>query len=204
MNFADLNPAVNYNKLEPINSKKNESNQYAYLNEFDKFDDNQDSVSFHKSQSGISNVKKNNSYYCDGNASIANKHLLMEKNPLATLYYSQENIQRIQKQIRREIYKRTNGKFKVLKDADDLDMQVVMDSIFDDHAKHLPDQIIRQVKILNMHTVNLIVPNAITQIDQTSKYLKQLDKPIEPMNRPLNANNGGRKTLPSFTSVLGF
>lgn len=217
MNFADLNPAINYNNLQPINAKQSGYNQYAKCGDFannltnfnnydnfDNFDDNKDTENFYKSQSGISNVKKNESYYCEKNASIANKHLRLEKSPLASLYYSQENVERIQKQIRREIYKRTNGKFKVLRDSDESDMQVVMDSIFDDHAKHLPDQLVRQVKILNMHTVNLVVPNAITQIDQTSKYLKQLDKPIEPMNRPLNANNGGRKTLPSFTSVLGF
>lgn len=189
LNFAELNPAINYNKPQPMNTKQNEY---------------EDTLNFSKSQNDLSNVKKGENYYCGGNAAIANKHLRIEQSPLAALYYSRENIDRIQKQIRREIYRRTNGKFKVFKDSDELDMQVVMDSIFDDHAKYLPNQIIRQVKALNKHTVDLVVPGAITQIDQTSKYLKQLDKPIQPMDRPINANNGGRRTLPSFTSVLGF
>lgn len=193
MNFAELNPAISYNKPQPMNAKQNEYNDYE-----------EDTMRFAKEQNNLSNLKKGENYYCGGNSTIANKHLLMEQSPLASLYYSQENIDRIQKQIRREIYKRTNGKFKVFKDSDSLDMQVVMDTIFDDHGKYLPNQIVRQVKALNKHTVDLIVPNAITQIDQTSKYLKQLDKPIQPMDRPLNVNNGGRKTLPSFTNRMGF
>lgn len=206
-NLAELNPAINYNKLQPINAKQNEYAEYnghiTYANK-NTYNENDDVPNFIKFQNGLSNVKKDESYYCGGSATLANKHLHIEQSTLASLYYSQENINRIQKQIRREIYRRTNGKFKVFKDSDDLDMQVVMDSVFDEHAKHLPNQFVRQVKALNKHTVDLIVPNAITQIDQTSKYLKQLDKPIQPMDRPINANNGGRKTLPSFTSVLGF
>lgn len=186
MNYSELNPSINYNKPQPMNSLTNST--YEDTNSFSKSQNNMPNKINCKNQSNI----------------IANKHLHIEQSSLAKIYYSPENVDRIQKQIRREIFRRTNGKFKVFRDADDLDMQVVMDGIFDEHAKHLPNQIIRQVKNLNKHTVNLVVPGAITQIDQTSKYLKQLDKPIEPMNRPIDANNGGRRTLPSFTSVLGF
>ena len=202
MNFAEINPAVNYNNLQPMNLKSNsQNNQYSEYGEYNNHSNyNKDTMSFDKYQNNMLNEKKN----CNEKSSIANKHLFIEASPLSSLYFSEENIKRIQKQIRREIYKRTCGKFKVLKDADELDMQVVMNLIFDEHAKHFPDQLVRQVKILNTHTVNHIVPNAITQIHQTSKYLKQLNKPIEPMNRPLNVNKGGRKTLPSFTSVMGF
>lgn len=202
-NLAELNPALNYNnygKLQPMNFKNNdydEIDEPTYFNSSKQQD-------FIKFQDGLSNVGKNESYYCGGNATIASKHLHMENSQLAKIYFSQENIDRINKQVRREIYRRTDGKFRIEKDSDNLDMQTVMDIVFDEHAKHLPDQIIRQVKLLNNQTVDYIVPNAITMIDQTSKYLKQLDQPIQPMDRPLNVNNGGRKTLPSMTSRLGF
>jgi len=188
LNYAELNPAINYNKPQPLNAKQNEYQDY------------EDELNFSKFQNNLS--KTNND--CNENAKIASKHLFIESNDLTNLFYSKENIDRIQKQIRREIFVRTNGKFKVFKDSDELDIQIVMDDVFDNHAKNLPNKIVRQVKILNKHTVDKIVPNAITQIDQTSKYLKQLDQPIRPIDRPINANNGGRKTLPSFTTVLGF
>lgn len=192
--LAELNPAINYNNPQPINTK-----QYNY----DEYND-PDSIGFVKSQNNLSNIKKGESYYCGGNVGIAERHLNIENSPLAALYFSQENMDRIQKLTRRDIYRRTNGKFKILKDSDNLDMMTVMDIVFDEHAQHLPDQLVRQVKILNKHTIDYIVPNAITVIDQASKYLKQLDEPRKIMDRPLNVNNGGRKTLPSYTSVLGF
>jgi transcription elongation factor len=138
------------------------------------------------------------------NFNIENRVLHMENTNLSTMFFSNENMERIQKLIKREIYIRTNGKIKLQIDSEMLDLQVIMNSIYDTHAKHLPCQIIKQVKILNMHVVNSIVPNAITMIDQSSKYIKQLDKPIQTIDRPINVNNGGRKTLPSFTSVMGF
>ncbi len=190
--LAELNPAINYNKPQPLNLK-----QYDY----DEYDN---SMGFIKAQEKLSSVGKGESYYCGGNVGIASRHLNMEQDPLAALYFSEENMNRIQKLTRREIYRRTNGKFKILKDSDELDLLQIMDVVFDEHAKHLPDQLVRQVKRLNLITVDTIVPNAITVIDQTSKYLKQLDEPIKPMPRPLNVNNAGRKTLPSFTSVMGF
>lgn len=195
--LAELNPAINYNNPQPTNTKQYDYNEYE-----------ETTMAFSKDQNHLSNVGKGSNYgdnyYCGGNSAIASKHLHMEQSELALIYFSKENMDRIQKLVRREIYRRTDGKFKILKDSEELDMQTVMDIVFDEHALHLPDQLVRQVKKLNKQTVEMIVPNAITVIDQTSKYLKQLDEPIKPMNRPLNVNNGGRKTLPSFTSVLGF
>lgn len=196
-NLAELNPALSYNQLQPMNLK-----QYDY----DEL--NNDTPAFSKYQDNIlndnftSDSKTDN--YCGGNSGMSSKVLNIEQSDLSQTYFSDENIKRINKKLRREIYRKTNSKFDVFKDSDDLDILTNMNIVFDEHARHLPNQIIRQVKILNNITVDYILSNAITVIDQHSKYLKQLDQPIIPMDRPLNVNNGGRKTLPSLTSRLGF
>ena len=44
----------------------------------------------------------------------------------------------------------------------------------------------------------------ITEIKQFYGYLKEINEPLKPIDRPINVNNAGRKTLPSLTSVWQF
>jgi hypothetical protein len=186
MNYSELNPSVNYGM------------QYG--------GDYEDTKSFFKYQEGLSNVntKSGENYYCGGNASMAIRGMQYELTPLSELYFSHENIKRIQKRIKKEIRKQSKGQYKLEVDQDESDLILAMRAVFADNAKHLPNHIVRQVKELNEHTIDYIVPDMLTNLKQHSLYLKRLDQPIQTMDRPLNVNNGGRKTLPSYTSVWGF
>ena len=185
MNYSELNPTVTY----------------GMGSTYDKYED---SKSFSKYQEDLSTTKKNSSYYCGGNSSMAMRGMQIENTPLSEMFFSPENMNRIQKKIRREIFRQSKGQFKLEVDQDDSDLLLSMRATFADHAKHLPSHIVRQVKELNAHTVDYIVPDMLTNIKQHTVYLKNLDKPIQTIDRPINVNNGGRKTLPSLTSVWGF
>lgn len=182
MNYADLNPTVSYNSYY-----SNNTNDYSY----DKY------------QEGVSMFKKGQSYYCGGNAGLSNPQNL-EMTSLRKMYFSQENIDRLQKKIRKEIKRQSDGKYTLEVDQDETDLTVAMDAVFERYARHLPNQIIRQVKELNQHTLDYIIPDMLTNIRQASTYVKRLNEPIKPIDRPLNVNGGSKGTLPSFTSVWGF
>lgn len=123
---------------------------------------------------------------------------------LSQIFYSQKNIDKIQHMIKQMVLKKTNNKFKLDDNQDENDLLVVMRAIFLEHAKFLPFDISKQIKELNLRTVNYIVPDMITRIKENYFYIKNMNEPIKPMDLPINVNNAGRKTLPSFTSVWNF
>lgn len=184
MNYSELNPSVNYGM--------------QYGNDYD------DTKSFSKYQENLSNVDKGKSYYCGGNASMAIRGMQHEISPVSELYFSYENMQRIQKKIKKEIKRQSGGKYKLDVDQDESDLLLAMRAVYADNAKHLPNQTVRQVKELNSQTIDYIVPDMLSNLKQNSAYIKRLDQPIQTIDRPINVNNGGRKTLPSYTSVWGF
>lgn len=186
MNYSELNPTINYG-----------------MNCIDDFNYS-DNKSFSKYQENISKIDQNKSYYCGGNASMAIRGMQYEITPVSELFFSNENIQRIQKKIKKEIKKQSKGKYTLDVDQDESDLILAMRAVYADNARHLPNQTIRQVKELNNKTIDYIVPDMLTNLKQHSLYIKRLDQPIQTLDRPVNVNNGGRKTLPSYTSLWGF
>lgn len=125
---------------------------------------------------------------------------LQAPSELSRLFFSEENIKRIQKKIKRAVLDRTNGKYRLDTDQDVDDIIVCMRSVYIEFGKYQPEQIVRQVKRLNDKVVDETVPSIITNIKQYYGYLADITNPIKPLDRPINVNNAGRRTLPSVTT----
>lgn len=124
-----------------------------------------------------------------------------EDHDLSQIYYSKENIRRIQKELKKEIYIRTNGKFLLEVDQDENDLIVAMRAVYYEHAKFRPTKIIQQIKTLNKLTVEYIVPDMITELKQEYEYLREINKPLRPIARPINVHSG-KQTLPAMTTLF--
>lgn len=185
-NYSELNPSVNYG--------------FGYGTDYDYTD----SKSFSKYQENLSNLPKNKSYYCGGDASMAIRGMQYEITQVSELFFSKENIARIQKKIKKEIKRQSNGKYILEVDQDESDLILTMRAVYADNARHLPNQTIRQVKELNNKTLDYLIPDMLSNLKQHSLYLKRLDQPTQMIDLPINVNSGGRKTLPSYTSLWGF
>lgn len=122
--------------------------------------------------------------------------------PLGELYFCIENIQRIQKMIKYEIFKRTKGKYKLEVDQNETDLLVVMRATYISDAENSPYRLVHQVKILNNKTIEKIVPDMISIIKQDEEYINKLDKPIDPIPLPVNVSRAGRLSLPSVTTTF--
>jgi hypothetical protein len=120
---------------------------------------------------------------------------------LSKLFFSDTNIKRIQKMIKDAVFERTNGQFRVDVDQELRELFIAMRAVYIEHARFLPGQLVRQVKKLNLKVIDEVVPGMITEIRQYYGYLKEINKPLTPINRPLNVNNAGRKQLPSLTTI---
>lgn len=135
-------------------------------------------------------------------ASSALKGIQTESD-LSKLFFSDENFKRVQRMLKNEIFKRTNGQFKVDSDQEHKDLYIAMRAVYFEHARFLPGQIVRQVKRINQKVLDEIIPGMITEIKQHYGYLKEINKPLTPIPRPMNVSNAGRRTLPSVTTVWG-
>jgi hypothetical protein len=199
-NYADANPTLNYSKgaiYEP----------YGYDENLRSLDD---TPSFDKYQSKKKNKKnkkrksEGEDYYCGGNSSMALRGMQMENTKVSRLFFSDENIERIQKKIKSTVANKTNGQFSMDEDQDEMDLLVAMRALYLDHGKHLDDHIVRQVKILNQQLIDEIMPGILSNVQQYYGYQRDINRPLQPIARPLNVSGAGRKTLPSMTSVWGF
>lgn len=124
-----------------------------------------------------------------------------EKNHITVVFFSDENLHRIQKKIKEEVFKRSNGQYQLDEDQDESDLTIVMRAIYLDKCKNLPGETVRQVKLLNHQTVEYIVPDLISNIKQYFGYIKDINQPLKPMLRPMSVSNAGRKLLPSISTL---
>jgi hypothetical protein len=122
--------------------------------------------------------------------------------PLGELFFSPENINRLQQMVKYEVFLRTNGKYKLEIDQNESDLLVVMRAVYISDAMNQPYRLVHQVKILNHRTIERIVPDMISMIKQDDEYVKQLDRPLDPIPLPVNVNNAGRLALPSVTTTF--
>ena len=151
--------------------------------------------SFEKNPQNIS--PDPNKYYEHGYATLARKMSNHKESEVSKLYFSSKNIERIQKKIRREVYNHTQGKFRLDVDQDESDLQIVMNKINEEFNRHLPNNIIHQVKNLNNETMKYIMPDIITNLKQHYGYLKDISIPLEPIQRPMQVRTTNVQSLPS-------
>lgn len=124
-----------------------------------------------------------------------------EQSELPDTFFSDENIELINKQLILSIFKKTNGQFKIAYQSKQ-SLEIVMRYVFIEHAKHLPYGIVGQIQELNCRVVGEILPGIITQITQRIEYLKTINEPRQLIPLPINVNGGTRQNLPSVTTTF--
>jgi hypothetical protein len=73
--------------------------------------------------------------------------------------------------------------------------------VFIENARHLPYDIIGQIKELNCNVVGEILPTIVSNVDQKVGYLRDIStQPIGPP-LPINTKNLER-TLPSISNII--
>lgn len=127
---------------------------------------------------------------------------IQSNSDLSKLYFSDDNMKRLQRNIKREVFKRTNGQFRLDIDQDENDLFIVMRAVYMEHGRFLPNQIIRQIKRLNEKVIDEVVPGILVNVKQYHGYLKEINKPLDPIPLPVNSNRAGRKTLPGISTIF--
>jgi len=124
-----------------------------------------------------------------------------ECNLLNQVYFSKENVDLVQEQIRYRVYMMSNKKYQIGRQSD-TELQIIMRSIYFQYGKNLPTNIKAQIVELNNLVVQECVAKILSQIEQHVYYLFDASTQPVPLSLPENMSSAGRKQLPSVTSTF--
>ena len=201
--YSPLNPVPIYNKNLPANYDNHMISQPAY---------NQKNLKIPRTQNANRNYQNDNiawyyeKYDMQGGSQNYDRarmatQSLFETNHITKVFFSNENIARIQQKIRNEVKKRSKGQYILDEDQDEADLVIVMRAIYLDKCKNLQGETIRQVKILNEQTVDYLMPDVMSNIKQYFSYIRDINQPLQVIQLPVATNGAGRRLLPSISTL---
>ena len=121
-----------------------------------------------------------------------------QKRSVNALFFSEENINRLQKHIKKEVHIKTRGEYKL---EADLILDTIMKETSAEHGRN-NKHVIRFTKKLNNIVVNNTVPSLISNIKRMWSRFSDPDHYQQLRNiRPINISNTRRATLPSVRTT---
>lgn len=119
---------------------------------------------------------------------------------LETTFFSNDNIDLINKQLILRVFRETKGQFLICKQKEE-DLIIIMRYVFIEHSRNLPFDIQGQIKQLNCIVVGEILPTIISNADQKIGYLRDISTPAIGPPLPINTKSIER-TLPSMDNII--
>ena len=117
-----------------------------------------------------------------------------EITPLSKLFFSKMNIDFLQIGIRNKILNATNGKHNIGRQSDD-ELLAIMMGIYNEHARHLPFDIVEQVKELNITVLHYSVRIIMSELKMNEKYLHDIQNYPVPLPAAINTSVKGSKVI---------
>lgn len=118
------------------------------------------------------------------------------------IFFSVENVNMIQNKIKQIIYKLSN--VILTEDQDINSLLIVMRDVYLREGRFLRYKINQQVEDLNIKLLNRLIPDILSGVKQQLGYLKYINSPIEPMDRPINDSIKGSKTTKEIGRFINF
>jgi len=139
---------------------------------------------------------KNSTNFQDTSVNIISN--IVVPNALSRTYFSNDNVERLQRQIINEVY---NQSQKQIGKQSYSEIQIIMKSIYLQYGKNLNTDIEGQVLALNKYVVDECVRIIVPNISQYNKYIEDITSPIPVMPRSQNVSNKGYK-FGDFSSLI--
>jgi hypothetical protein len=126
---------------------------------------------------------------------------IQETTQLNQLYFCRANMNEIQAGIKYNVYIKTDKKHIIDKQSE-VELEIIMRSIYLQHSPNLPNNIKEQIRYLNQLVVDWCVEAIIPEIYQYFGYLKEVEFMPIPIDLPLNLSSKGSRTLRSVTTTF--
>lgn len=122
-------------------------------------------------------------------------------NTLTKIFFSDKNMNRIQKLLIKEIYIASDGKYLIEPQNPD-DLFIIMKSVLLQYGNFVNKKIKKQIDDLDDLVVKVSSPDVLSNVKQYYGYLKDINTPLQPSIRPINTNNRWRSVAPGFSTKI--
>lgn len=126
---------------------------------------------------------------------------IQETSVLNQLFFSKKNMDNVQNMIRYNVYEKSNKKFIIDKQSD-IELEIIMRSIYLQHSVNLPNKIKEQIMYLNDLVKNWCTEQIIPEVNQYIGYIKEIEYMPVPIDLPLNLSSKGSRSLRSVTTTF--
>lgn len=113
---------------------------------------------------------------------------------LSNLFFSQMNIDALQKGLKNLVYERTNRK-TIIGNQNETELKIIMRSIFLQYGKNQKSNIIEQIRELNKMVLDWAVPEIISNLKQHEVYKKDISTLPMPLERAQLTTQKGTRVL---------
>lgn len=119
------------------------------------------------------------------------KSLQQTETPLNSLYFSDFNLNLLQKAIR-EKFKKLSGGISI-DYQDPSDLLTIMRAVFVDNSSDPYGDVCGQVRQMNEVVIKTALNQINTGVSQYMGYIKDIETPIQPLDQPINTSTYGNK-----------
>jgi hypothetical protein len=113
---------------------------------------------------------------------------------VSDLYFSQQNVDAVQGAIRYRVFVASGSKH-VIDRQSDVELGIIMRSVFLQESRNMETDIAEQVKVLNTHVIDYCVPRILQEIQGYLQHRRDISTLPVPMERGSIATTKGDKTL---------
>ena len=113
---------------------------------------------------------------------------------VSAVFFSDNNVNLLQLGIRNKVLNVSNGKYNIGKQSD-IDIKIIMRSIYFQHGKNTTNNVRGQVLDLNTRVIDWCVPEILSNIQQSDKYIMDISTLPIPMDLPNLTTQKGLRTL---------
>ena len=118
------------------------------------------------------------------------KSLQQTQTPLNSLYFSEFNLNLIQRAIREQFKKNTGISIDYQNPSD---LLAIMRAVFVDNSTDQFIQVCDQVKHMNAIVIGTAIGQVNTGVSQYLGYINDIEQPVRPMDNPVNTSTYGNK-----------
>ena len=126
---------------------------------------------------------------------------IQETSQLNHLFFSKKNLEIIQNMIRYNVYVKSDNKHIIGKQSD-IELEIIMRSIYLQHSPNLPNKITEQIAYLNKLVSDWCVEQILPEVTQYIGYIKEIEYMPVPIDLPLNLSSKGSRSLKSVTTTF--
>jgi hypothetical protein len=145
------------------------------------------------------------SLYAKGEALFGNTHrqdlvgTLHKETPLNIVFFSQSNIDHIQKGVHDQVMLMSGNKYNIDRQNDD-DVKIIMRSYYLMYAKNNPKMVVQELEDLNRRSIGHISAKVYSEVDFHMFYRSDIEKFAPPIANPTNVHVYGSRVneLKSF------